>query len=342
MAHPRRRAPDESRGCHRRHRAHRHVPGAAAGPRRPRGDRDEPRPARPVPRQPTVGRGQPGHRGPGRRGRGGHVRRPGRGAAPGCGHRPGLLHRGRGPATGRQSPPGPAAAAALRHDLGARPGAAGAGDRGRAAHRLRRVRRGQGGDRGAAAPRDAVRRGARRGAAPRAHQRPGLAGHHPGRQPRPGRVDLPGHRQAAGAARPRPGRAAPRARRRRGPGVRAGADPARRHRGQLPRGGRAGHDAARAGRGGGPVVRPGTGAGLRGLAGVRAAGRRRARRGHPGAHLPQHHGQHRPGPADAGLRAPVQHPPGAARGAGLAGRERAGGRRRRAAAISVQVRVAGW
>ena len=67
---------------------------------------------------------------------------------------------------------GPAAAAALRHHLGPRPGRAGAGHRGRAAHRLRRVRDRQGGDRGAAAPRDARRRRAERRAASRAHQRP--------------------------------------------------------------------------------------------------------------------------------------------------------------------------
>ena len=70
----------------------------------------------------------------------------------------------------------------------------------------------------------------------------------------------------------------------------------RRHRGQLPRGVRAGHDAERAGGRGGGLVRPGAGARPRGLARVRSPGRARARGGHPRAHLPQHHRQHRPGP----------------------------------------------
>ena len=85
-------------------------------------------------------------------------------------------------------------------------------------------------------------------AAPRSHQRAGLAGHHAGRQPGSRRLDVPGDRPAARAARSRAGRPAPRARRRRGAGFRAGAVPAGRDRGQLPRGGRAGDDAARPGR----------------------------------------------------------------------------------------------
>ena len=136
------------------------------------------------------------------------------------------------------------AAGALRDHLGARPRAAGAGDRGRAPHRLRRVRHGQGRDRGTAAPGDPGGRRPGRGAAPRSHQRAGLAGHHPGREPRPRRVDCPGDGPAARAARPRARRPAPRARRRRGAGVRARAVPARGDRRQLPRGGRAGDDAA--------------------------------------------------------------------------------------------------
>ena len=81
--------------------------------------------------------------------------------------------------------PEPAAAGALRHDLGARTGRARAGDRGRAAHRLRRVRHRQGGDRGAAAPRDGRRRSAERGAASRAHHR------RPGRSSRRRATSIP-------------------------------------------------------------------------------------------------------------------------------------------------------
>ena len=60
-------------------------------------------------------------------------------------------------------------------------------------------------------------------------------------------LDAAGDRPAAGAARSRAGRAEPRARRRRGAGVRARAVRPAAHRGQLPRGGRAGDDAARPG-----------------------------------------------------------------------------------------------
>ena len=126
--------------------------------------------------------------------------------------------------------------------------------------------------------RDAGRGRARGGAAPRSHQRARLAGHHAGRQPGPGRLDPAGHRTAARAARQRPGRAEPRARGRRGAGLRAGDVPPGRDRGQLPRGRRAGDDAARAGGGGGGVVRPGAGARVHRLGGVRATGGRRTRR----------------------------------------------------------------
>jgi len=183
------------------------------------GRRAEPWRARAVPGQPAVAPGQPGRRRPGRRGRGGALRRTCRRSASGRGDRPDLLHRRLGPAARRGAAPGPAAAGALRHDLGARPGAAGAGHRGRAADRLRRVRHGQGGNRGAAAPRDAGRRRALGRAAPRPHQRPRLARHHPGGQPRPRRLEPAGDRAAAAAARSRPRGAAPRACRRRGTGL---------------------------------------------------------------------------------------------------------------------------
>src|ERR1700753_3389368 len=61
---------------------------------------------------------------------------------------------------------------------------------------------------------------------------PGRPADHPGRHPGRLGVDHAGHRPAAAPARPRPGHSQPRARRRRGPGLRAGADPARGHRGQ--------------------------------------------------------------------------------------------------------------
>ena len=120
--------------------------------------------------------------------------------------------------------------------------------------------------------RDPLRRGALGRAASRPHQRPRLAGHHPGRQPGPGRLDRARRGPPAGPARPRPGRAAPRARRRRGPGLRARPQLRRRDRVQLPRGRRAGHDPARAGRRSGLLVRPRAGPGVRRLGRVRPAG----------------------------------------------------------------------
>ena len=72
-------------------------------------------------------------------------------------------------------------------------------------------------------------------------------------------------------------RAAPRARRRRRAGLRARAHPAGRDRIELPRGVRAGDDAARAGRRRGGMVRPRAGDRARRLGRVRAPRRRRAR-----------------------------------------------------------------
>jgi Nucleoside-diphosphate-sugar epimerases len=137
--------------------------------------------------------------------------------------------------------------------------------------------------------RDAGRGRARGRAAPGHISGPGWPVITPGRQPGPGRLDPAGHRTAARAARQRPGRAEPRARGRRGAGLRAGDVPPGRDRGQLPRGRRAGDDAARAGGGGGGVVRPGAGARVHRLGGVRAPGGRRTRRRDTGAHGPQHH-----------------------------------------------------
>ena len=203
-----------------------------------------------------MGLGHHDHRGPGCGRRRGHVRFPGGGAAARRGDRPDLLHRGLGAAACRRAAPVPPAARALRHHLGTRPGAAGAGHRGRATYRLRRVRHGQGGDRGAAAPRDAGGWCPRDRAAPGPHQRAGLAGHHPGGQPGSRGLDAAGHRPAARAARSRAWRAEPRTRRRRGAGIRACAVPAVRGRGKLPRGGRAGDDAARPGGRRRGLVRP--------------------------------------------------------------------------------------
>src|SRR6478752_5880474 len=152
-----------------------------------------------------------------------------------------------------------------------------------------------------------------------------------------GNLDPAGHRTAARAARQRPGRAEPRARGRRGAGLRAGDVPPGRDRGQLPRGRRAGDDAARAGGGGGGVVRPGAGARVHWLGGVRAPGGRRTRRRDTGAHRPQHHGEHRPGPGGARVRAAVQHAGRPARGAGLAGGQRPG-RRGRPGVLGVRTR----
>ena len=50
----------------------------------------------------------------------------------------------------------------------------------------------------------------------------------------------------------------------------------------------------------GAVVRPRAGPGLRRLGRVHPPGRTRARRGHPRAHVPQHHRQHRPRPSVLG------------------------------------------
>ena len=213
---------DEPDCGHWGNRAYRDLSGAAAGTRRPRGDRDEPRDPRAVSPEPAVERGDPGDGGPGRGGRGRNVRHAGRGPAPGRRHRPGVLHGGLGAAAGGRAAAVASATGALRDDLGARARAAGAGHRGRAAYRVRRVRHRQGRDRGAAAPRDAGGRGPVGGAAPGSHQRARLAGHHARRQPGPRGVDGAGHRPAARAARSRAGRAAPRARRRRGAGLRAG------------------------------------------------------------------------------------------------------------------------
>ena len=88
---------------------------------------------------------------------------------------PHLLHRPLGGPARRRAAPVPSAAGALRHDLGARPGAAGANHRGRAADSLRRVRHRQGRDRGPAAPRDTGGRRPCGDPAPRSHQRSGLA-----------------------------------------------------------------------------------------------------------------------------------------------------------------------
>ena len=109
-----------------------HVPRAATGGRRPRGDRDQPRHPRALPGEPAVGGGGHGDRRPGGGGRGGNLRDADRGAARRRGHRPDLLHRGVGPAAYRGAAPVAPAARALRDHLGARPRAAGAGDGGRA------------------------------------------------------------------------------------------------------------------------------------------------------------------------------------------------------------------
>ena len=220
------------------------------------------------------------------------------------------------PAAGRAAAC-PAAAAALRQHLGPRPGRAGAGHRGRAAHRLRRVRDRQGGDRGAPAARDGRRRGAERRAASRPHQRP-LAVHHAGGQPRPRRLAAPGRRRAARPAGARARRAAPRARGRRRAGLRARAHPPRRDRVELPRRLRAGDDAARPRRGGGRVVRPRAGARVRRVGGVRAPRRRRATPRRPASTSPAASPRASTGPArsSATARGSAHSTPCASRSAG--------------------------
>ena len=230
-----------------------------------------------------VGRGRAPRGRPRRRGRRGNVRRADRRARRRRGDRHDLLHARVGAAAGRRAAPGAAAPAALRDDLGPRPGGARAGDRGRAAHRLRRVRHRQGGDRGAALARDDRRRRAERRAPSRPHQRPGLARHHPGGQPRPATCGG-GWRPASRSRCPTSGSAScttctPTTSRRRS----SGADAAGGDRRELPRRRRAGDDAARArGRG----RRAGSAASRsrpRRLAGVRAPRRRRERGGDAGA-----------------------------------------------------------
>jgi nucleoside-diphosphate-sugar epimerase len=88
---------------------------------------------------------------------------------------------------------------------------------------------------------------------------------------------------------------------------------------------------------GGGVVRPGAGARVHRLGGVRAPGGRRTRRRDTGAHGPQHHREHRPGQGGARVRAAVQHAGRAARGAGLAGGQ-GPGRRGRPGVLGVRTR----
>ena len=262
----------------------------------------------------------------------------GGGPAPGRRDRPGVLHGGLGAAARGRAAAVASAAGALRDDLGARPGAAGAGHRGRAAYRVRRVRDRQGRDRGAAAPGDAGGRGAVDRAAPRAHQRAGLAGHHPGRQPGPGE----------------PGRRWPPASRCALPDHGLGVlhhvhadDVAQAFERALSRPAAIGASfhvvAATA------MTLRGLAAGVAGWFGREpkldlvdwAEFERRVGAGHAATTrehtVPQHHGEHRPGPGDPRLRAPLHRAGRPARSAGLAGGPRPG-RRRRPAVLTLM----GW
>ena len=158
---------DESRRRHRRHRPRRHLPGAAAGARRARGRRAQPRRARAV----LAGAGVA-------RGRAGGVDRDAEDAAGTFGERIAALDadvvidmicftaESAQQLVDALRPRARCSCTAARSGSTAPPRAS--RHRGRAAHRVRRLRHRQGGDRGAAVPRDARRRRPERGPPSRA------------------------------------------------------------------------------------------------------------------------------------------------------------------------------
>ena len=231
-------------------RAHRHPPRPPPRPGGSRGRRREPGGARAVPPGRGLGAGRAGRARPGRDGRGRHDRGPHPLRDPGRRGRPGLLHARVGGPAGRGAAGPGRPARALRLDLVARAEHEPADAGGRPEAPVRGVRGRQARDRAAALRRDRGRRAGVDRRPPRPHQRRGLAGDQPGRQPRPAGVGHHRPRRGAGRARRRVRDHAPRARRRRGAGLRAGARRARGLGGRVvPRGEPTGADRARLRRG---------------------------------------------------------------------------------------------